>query len=450
MRADFKPALGPFSATMVVVGGIIGAGIFITPSVVAQRLETVPLFLAAWVAGGAIALIGALAYAELGALFPHAGGQYVYLRETYSPLVAFLYGWAELLLIKGGALAAVAITFGEYLLRATGSPLAGSAAARGYAVAAILLVSAINWFGVTPGSRVLNLFVVLKVAALAVLIAAGLAAAGPAGSSVAAVRAASSPGAAGSLAAFGAALIPVLFAYGGWQSVNWMAEEVRDPRRTVPRALLAGTVLVVLLYVTINVAYLRALGLDGLAASSTPAADAARWRFGAGGESFVAWAIAISTFGFLNLMVLAPTRIYYAMAADRLFFPQVARLHPRWATPHVAIALQAAWAILLALTGSYAQLLSYVVFADWIFFGLTVAALVVLRKRRPEALRPFRAWGSPVLPALFVLAALGVVVSVVRVSPRESAIGAGLIALGVPAYALWRRRAAMPAPGATG
>ena len=447
MSADFKPALGPFSATMVVVGGIIGAGIFITPSVVAQRLESVPLFLAAWAVGGAIALAGALAYAELGALFPQAGGQYVYLRETYHPLIAFLYGWAELLLIKGGALAAVAITFGEYLLRAASPRLAGGAAPRVWAVAAILLVSAINWFGVKPGSRVLNVFVVLKVAALAALIAAGLAAAGPA---VPLIRALPGAAARGSLADFGAALVPVLFAYGGWQSVNWVAAEVRDPRRNLPRALLVGTALVVLIYLTINVAYLRALGLGGLAATSTPAADAARWLFGAAGESFVAWAIAISTFGFLNLMVLAPTRIYYAMAADGVFFPQVARLHPRYATPHVAIALQAAWAVLLALTGSYAQLLSYVVFADWIFFGLTVAALIVLRRRRPDAPRPFRASGYPVLPALFVLVALGIVVTVVRISPRESAIGAGLILLGVPAYGLWRSRSGSRAAGEAG
>ena len=442
MSADFKPALGLFSATMVVVGGIIGAGIFITPSIVAQRLDSVPLFLAAWAAGGAIALVGALAYAELGALFPRAGGQYVYLRETYSPLVAFLYGWSELLLIKGGALAAVAITFGEYLLRAVGWE-AGGGAARAWAVGAILLVSAINWFGVEPGSRVLNLFVILKVAALAALIAAGLMAARPA---TGGLGAAAAPGAGGSLAAFGAALVPVLFAYGGWQSVNWVAEEVRDARRNVPRALLLGTGLVVLIYITINVAYLRALGLAGLAATATPAADAARWLFGAGGEIFVAWAIAISTFGFLNLTVLAPTRIYYAMAADGVFFPQVARLHPRWATPHVAIALQAAWAVALALTGSYAELLSYVVFADWIFFGLTVGALILLRRRRPHAPRPFRAWGYPVLPALFVAAALGIVISVVRISPRQSAIGAALILLGIPAYAYWRRRAASPAP----
>ncbi|HZI63532.1 MAG TPA: amino acid permease, partial [Thermoanaerobaculia bacterium] len=291
MSAEFKPALGPFSATMVVVGGIIGAGIFITPSVVAQRLESVPLFLAAWAVGGAIALAGALAYAELGALFPQAGGQYVYLRETYHPLIAFLYGWAELLLIKGGALAAIAITFGEYLLRAA-PLLAGGAAARAWGVAAILLVSGINWFGVRPGSRVLNLFVILKVAALAALIAAGLAAAGPAGPWI---RALPGSAARGSLADFGAALVPVLFAYGGWQSVNWVAAEVRDPRRILPRALLLGTALVVLIYITINIAYLRALGLAGLAATPTPAAGAARWLFGAPGERFIAWAIAIST-----------------------------------------------------------------------------------------------------------------------------------------------------------
>lgn len=450
MQTDFKRALGPFDATMVVVGGIIGAGIFINPYIVAQRLPTSGWVLAAWVAGGAIALAGALAYAELGTLFPQAGGQYVYLREAYHPLAGFLYGWALLLLIECGAIAAVAITFAEYALRLVGRP---DAPVVPLAIAAIVTVSAINYLGVKPGSRVLNVFVVLKVAALAVLIGAGFlfgSAAAPAASAGAeAIARPSGPVA----ILFGAALVPVLFSYGGWQNANYVAEEIREPRRNLPRSLLAGTALVALVYVLVNVVYLKALGLDGLAATRTPASDTAAAFLGPAGDRFVAAAIAVSTFGFLDLAVLAPTRVYYAMAADGLFFDRVARLHPRFRTPSVAIVLQAVWAIALALTGTYAALVDTVVFADWIFFGLTVGSVLVFRRRLPLASREpggFRAPLHPVLPILFVLVSIGVVASVVASNPARSAVGAGLLLAGVPAFLYWRSRAPSPARDANG
>jgi APA family basic amino acid/polyamine antiporter len=448
MKTDFKRALGPFDATMVVVGGIIGAGIFINPYIVAQRLPSSGWILAAWVAGGLIALAGALAYAELGSLFPKAGGQYVYLREAYHPVVGFLYGWALLLLIECGAIAAVAITFAEYALRLVGRP---GAPAVPLAIAAIVVVSAINYFGVKPGSRVLNVFVVLKVAALAVLIGAGfLLSSGPeAGAAASAgadlAAAADAPRQTGPLVVlFGAALVPILFSYGGWQNANYVAEEIENPRRNLPRSLLAGTLLVAAVYVLVNVVYLRALGMEGLAATRTPASDAAGRLLGAGGDRFVAAAIAVSTFGFLDLAVLAPTRVYYAMAADGLFFRGVARLHPRYRTPSLAIGLQAAWSIALALTGTYAALVDTVVFADWIFFGLSVGAVLVFRRRIPLTSREpgvFRAPLHPVLPILFVLVSAGVVASVVASSPARSAVGAALLLAGVPAFLYWRRRA---------
>ena len=456
--AEFKRALGPFDATMVVVGGIIGAGIFINPYIVAQRLPSEGWVLAAWAAGGAIALAGALAYAELGSLFPRAGGQYVYLREAYHPLVGFLYGWALLLLIECGAIAAVAITFAEYALRLVGRP---GAPAVPLAIAAIVVVSAINYLGVKPGSRVLNVFVVLKVAALAILIGAGflLGAGGPAEARIAAAgteigAATGAPRPSGPLLVlFGAALIPILFSYGGWQNANYVAEEIEDPRRNLPRSLLAGTLLVAAVYVLVNVVYLRTLGLDGLAATRTPASDAAARLLGSTGDRFVAAAIAVSTFGFLDLAVLAPTRVYYAMAADGLFFRGVARLHPRFRTPSVAIGLQAAWSIALALTGTYAALVDTVVFADWIFFGLTVGSVLVFRRRIPLASREpggFRAPLHPVLPVLFALVSAGVVASVVASNPVRSGIGAGLLLAGVPAFLYWRRRAPSPAEEAKG
>ena len=450
---DFRRALGSFDATMVVVGGIIGAGIFINPYIVAQRLPSSGWVLAAWIAGGAIALAGALAYAELGSLFPKAGGQYVYLRDAYHPLAGFLYGWALLLLIECGAIAAVAITFAEYALRLVGRD---GASALPLAIAAIVAVSAINYLGVKPGSRVLNVFVVLKVAALAVLIGAGFLFA-PAGETTVAEQAAGLEAATRPTGPifllFGAALIPILFSYGGWQNANYVAEEIADPRRNLPRSLLAGTLLVAAVYVLVNVVYLRALGLEGLAATRTPASDAAGRLLGPAGDRFVAAAIAISTFGFLDLAVLAPTRVYYAMAADGLFFRGVARLHPRFRTPSLAIVLQAAWAIALALTGTYAALVDTVVFADWIFFGLTVASVLVFRRRVPLASRPpgsFRAPLNPLLPILFAIVSAGVVASVVASNPVRSAVGAALLLAGVPAYLYWSRRAPTPAEEAKG
>ena len=435
---SFKRALGPFDATMVVIGGIIGSGIFINPYIVAQRLDSSMLVLAAWIAGGVVALAGAFAYAELGALFPKAGGQYVYLRDAYHPLAGFLYGWALLLMIETGAIAAVAITFATYALRLAGQPPAGAVP---LAVVSIVVLSAINYFGVKPGSRVLNVFVVLKVAALAVLIAAGAFA--PAFEGWLSASRPSPPGAS-VLVAFGAALVPILFAYGGWQNANYIAEEIDNPRRNLPLSLLAGTAAVVAIYVLVNVVYLRALGLDGLAQTTTPASKAAAMMFGASGDRFVTAAIAISTFGFLDLAILAPTRVYYAMAADRVFLPALARLHPTYRTPWVAIVVQSAWACGLALTGRYEQLLNYVVFADWIFFGLTVASVMIFRRHVPLARRPpdaFRAPGYPVVQIAFAVVAAGVVLSVVRADPFSASAGAALLALGVPVFFVFRSKA---------
>ncbi len=436
-----RRALGTFDATMVVVGGIIGAGIFISPYLVAQRLPSGAWILGAWIFGGVVALAGAFAFAELAALFPAAGGEYAYLREAYHPVVAFLFGWASLVMIQGGGLAAVAITFAQYLLRLAGAP---GADARPLAVGALVLVALVNTAGVKPGSRLLNTLVVLKVGALAVLIGGGLALARglpPAAPSAAAVR----PSA--SLLAFGAALVPILFTYGGWQNANTLAEEIREPRRTLPRALLAGTFLVLAVYLLVNLVYLLTLGRDGLAATATPAADAVRRLFGPGAERWIAGAIAVSTFGFLDLTLLGPTRIYYAMARDGVFFPGLSRLHPRFGTPWGAILLQAAWAILLVLTGTYGGLVDSVVFADWIFFALTVAAVLRLRRRVPVARREpgsFLSPGYPFFPILFLGASALVLAGVVRSNPVRSAVGTLLLAAGLPIYYAYAGRARRP------
>lgn len=432
---SFKRALGPFDATMVVIGGIIGSGIFINPYIVAQRLDSPGLVLAAWAAGGAIALAGAFAYAELGSLFPRVGGSYAYLRDAYHPLAGFLYGWALLVLIESGAVAAVAITFATYALRLAGRP---DIAAVPLAILAIVILSIVNYLGVKPGSRVLNVLVVLKVAALGALIAFGAFA--PAHEGWWSIGRATAPAGAVSgttLLAFGAALVPILFAYGGWQNANYVAEEIDNPRRNLPLSIIAGTLVVVLIYVLVNIVYLRALGLEGLAATTTPASDAAERMFGRAGDTFVTAAIAISTFGFLDLAILAPTRVYYAMAADGVFFSALGTLHPTYRTPGLAIALQSAWSCVLALSGTYGQLLNYVVFADWIFFGLTVGAVIVFRRTSPIGQRPagsFRAPGYPIVQIAFTLVSAAVVLSVVVADPSGALRGALLLAAGVPVF----------------
>jgi APA family basic amino acid/polyamine antiporter len=422
---------------MVVVGGIIGSGIFVVPAVVAQRLPSPGLVLAAWAVGGAIALAGAFAFAELATIYPAAGGQYVYLREAYHPLVAFLFGWTSLVMIQGGGLAAVAITFAQYALRVLGREAVHAGA---WAAVSIAVVAAVNYLGVKPGSRLLNVLVVLKLGALGALIFGGLLLPH---SPVSPPAVAPPPPLSAGLLGFGAALLPILFAYGGWQSVNLVAEETREPRKTIPVALLVGMGIVVAVYLAANVVYLAVLSRPGLAATATPAADALRSLFGPGADRLFAAAIAVSAFGFLDLTLLAQTRIYYAMGKDGVFLPGLARLHPKFQTPALAIVLQAAWGIVLAMTGTYAELVDSVVFGDWIFFGLTVAAIFVFRKRIPLDRREpgaFRTPGYPIVPALFVAAAAVAVASAVRSSPARAAFGVALLATGLPVYWFFRRR----------
>jgi APA family basic amino acid/polyamine antiporter len=432
----YAPSLGLFSATMMVVGGIIGSGIFLNPAIVAARVGSVGLTLATWVIGGIIALIGSLVFAELGAWRPLAGGGYVYLRDGYGRLPAFLYAWTLLLVIATGAIAAVAVTFATY----TAALLGWSANTHvPLAVVAILLLSAVNYRGVKPGALTQNVLTLLKLAALGLLIAAGLTSPGTTNGADAL------PVGTGSLTlTLGAALVPVLFAFGGWQQTNFVAEELIEPERNLPRALLAGVAIVVLVYLLANLAYLRTLGLAGLARSSAPAADAMTARFGAAGGTLIAGGIAISSFGFLNLVILVSPRVYRAMARDGLFFPSLARLHPRYRTPTAAILFQGAWATLLTLTGRYSDLLDYVVFGDWIFFGSTAATLFVFRRRADRRLEGgavrFRMPGYPWAPLVFILAAIFVVVGSIASNPANAIRGATLMILGIPIFLYWDRK----------
>jgi len=432
--------IGLFEATLVVMGGIVGSGIFVNPSVVAQHVHSAPLILGAWVVGGVVALVGAFIYAELSERMPAVGGQYAYLREAFHPLVAFLCGWALLLVINAGGVAAVAVTFARYALELTGAPIGETA----LAIVTIVGLAAINCLGVRSGSLVQGVLMVLKVGALAALIVLGWLFHRPPPSAMAAPP--------DGLLAFGGAMVPVLFAYGGWQTTCFIASEVRDPRRTMPRALVAGVVTVIVLYVGVSWVCLAGLGPAGLAATETPASALMRRTLGQRGATFIALGIAVSTLGFLSQSLLTMPRVYFAMAADGLFFRRVARVSRRTHAPVVAILVLAATSTAVALSGRYDQILGYVVFADWVFFGLSAASLFVLRRRRIggdlSAIR-FPVPGHPWTTGGFVLVSALVVLSTVRAYPTNTAIGLAVLLAGLPAYWLLTRRtsAALPTPG---
>ncbi|CAN5490134.1 hypothetical protein BH20VER3_BH20VER3_07330 [soil metagenome] len=326
--------LGLYGTTMAVMGGIIGAGIFINPYIVAQRVHTAPLILGAWVTGGLIALAGGFIYAELAARLPVVGGQYAYLREALHPAVAFIYGWALLLVIQTGGMAAVAVTFARYFLELTGWPVTPS-----FVAAAVLaLLTVINCLGVKTGSRVHAVMTLTAIGAIALLEAVSLVRGGP--SQIAWTPLLDAPASGSLLLAFGAAMTPVLFAYGGWQTSSFLGGEVRDAQRTLPRGLILGVLGVIAVYLSVNFVYLRALGAAGLAGTTTPASSAMRDLLGARGGQWIAAGVAISAFGFLAQSMLTAPRVYFAMADDGVFFRGVARVHPRTRVPMVAIVLQ--------------------------------------------------------------------------------------------------------------
>lgn len=435
----FARTLTLFDATMIVISGIIGSGIFINPYVVAQAVQTPFLILAVWVAGGVIALFGAFVFAELSTVMPRVGGQYAFFREAFHPLVAFLHGWALLLIVQSGATAAVAVAFSQYVARLVAMP---EGSGTWLAAAILLVLGAFHALGVKPGAVLINVITFGKTLALAALIVgAFLLLRHDSGLTF---EPAIPPGLGGLplVSAFFAGLVPAMFAYGGWQNLNYVAEEVRDPVRNLPRAVLIGVLCVIAVYVSANVAYVHVLSAPALAATKTPAADVAARLMGETGAKVISLLIVVSTFGFLNLALLSAPRVYYAMAADGLFFRSLARLSPRFRAPTAAILLQAGLAAFFALSRSYDRLLSYAVFADWVFFALSGAALLVFRRKLPDAPRPFPVPGYPWVPALFILAGLGIVINIFFTDTQNALIGTAIFALGVPVYFLWRRRGA--------
>ncbi len=423
---------------MIVMGGIVGAGIFINPYVVAEQVHTPLLILGAWIAGGVVAMLGAFVYAELAARRPAVGGQYAYLREAFHPAIGFLYGWVLLLVIQTGGMAAVTVTFARYLLELTSWPISE----RAVAVLTIVLLTAINCLGVKLGSRMQSVLMVLKIAAIAGLIAAGL------------FRVRSphpllhplldrTPSL-DLLTALGAAMVPVLFAFGGWQTSNFIAEEIQQPEKNLSRALLLGVAGVIVLYVGVNFVCVRTLGPSGLANTRVPATAVMRAAMGDAGARLIALGIAVSSLGFLSQSVLTAPRVYFAMARDGLFFQSVARVTRRTHVPAVAIILQSVWTIVIALSGRYEQILNYVVSMDFLFFGLTGASLFIFRSREERAggkpYLGYRAPGHPLSTAVFVLVSWLVVLNTIYKYPKNSLLGMSILLLGLPVYAFWASR----------
>ena len=421
---------------MIVVSGIIGSGIFINPYVVAQRVETPFLVLAVWIAGGVIALCGAFVFAELGTVLPRVGGQYAYFREAFHPVVGFLYGWALMWIIQSGATAAVAVACGQYIARLAGLP---PGMASPIAVALLVVLVVFHSLGIKPGAVLVNVVTLVKTLAIAALVVGALVVTHASGLDFTRLAPPELHGPS-LVSAFFAALVPAMFAYGGWQNSSYVAEEIREPERNLPRAILLGVAIVIVVYVTANIAYVHVLGAPALAATRTPAADLARAVLGDTGADALDILIIISTFGFLNLALMTAPRVYYAMAQDGVFFAGVARVSPRTHAPVAAIATQGLLAAAFALLDTYDALLGYAVFADWIFFALAGVALIVFRRTRPDAPRPYAVPLYPIVPLVFAIAGFAIVANTFVADPRDAAIGTAIIAIGVPVFFAWRRR----------
>lgn len=421
------------------MGGIIGSGIFINPSVVAKQVHTSALMLGAWAVGGLIALAGAFIYAELAAIRTDVGGQYAYIRDAFHPSVAFIYGWTLLLVTQTGGMAAVAITFAKYFLEIIRLP-ASDMNAGIVATLALAILTLINCLGVRAGSTVQNALMVLKIAAIAVLVICGLLFVNSPAPVVTANELPQTSDS-GVLMAFGAALIPVMFAYGGWQTASFISGELREPEKNLPRGLLLGVLGVIVVYLAVNFVCIQVLGVNGLANTETPASAVMRLALGDKGAQFIAVGIAISTLGFLSQGMLTAPRVYFAMAEDGLFFKSVAKLS-KAQVPVIAIALQGLVAIVIALSGRYGQILNYVVSVDFIFFGLTAVCVFVFRARARKgqdgANQSYKIPGHPLTTIFFIAACWIVVASTIYTYPKNSVIGFVIMLAGLPVYFLWK------------
>ncbi len=446
-----RRALGPWSAAAIVVGTIIGSGIFLVPKAMVNQVGSVEMVFLTWAVGGLLSLFGALSYAELGAAMPEAGGEYVYLREAYGPFWGFLYGWTQMWVAKSGSIASMATGLFYYaatfrpeldeVVCAIPLPLGpggGPLEIRyGQIVGGVVILglAGVNYFGVRLGGRVQVFVTAAKVGLLAAIILIGLG-----GGQGEAANLRSSTPAVGGLAGFFAALVAALWAYDGWNNLSMAASEVSRPQRNVPLALVAGTLAVMGVYLAANLAYFYVLPAASVAASDRVAAEMMRRILGSPGAAAVSIAAIVSIFAALNGSILSGARVPYAMARDGVFFKPAGRVHSVYGTPGVSIFALSGWAAVLVFSGRYEQLFTYVIFASWILYGMTAVSVITLRRKRPQLARPYRAFGYPIVPLLFVFGAGCVTVSTLLTSPRESLMGLVLIFSGVPFYFFWKRR----------
>jgi APA family basic amino acid/polyamine antiporter len=426
---DLPRRLGLLDSTSIVIGTMIGSAIFLVPNTIAQNIHSVPMTLAMWLLAGVMSMFGALAYAELGAMMPASGGQYVYLREAWGPLWGFLCGWAFFLVARSGATAAIAAGFATYFSQFV--PMS-PAASRGLAAALILALTLVNYRGVRLGAAVQNAFTSLKLLGLLLLIGSTIP-----GSEHALSQQAAQPSDL-SAAQFGAAMVACIFSYNGWLAIGLVGGEIKDPQRNLPRAIILGVTVVTLVYLLTNIGYLRTLTIAEIASTDRVAAATATRTMGTIGSTIVALTILVSTFGAANSTVMTGPRLYFAQARDGLFFGPFGKVHPAFETPHISLVGSGIWSAILALTGSYSQLVSYATFMFWILYGVTVAGLIVLRRTCPDAPRPYRMFGYPITPVLFIGTAGGVAIFGFISAPLTSTIGLLILAAGVPAYYFWR------------
>ncbi|MGA3260400.1 MAG: amino acid permease [Bryobacteraceae bacterium] len=448
-RIELKRDLGPWAAASIVIGTVIGSGIFLVPHDMILRVGTPGWVFVVWIFGGLLTLAGALSYAELAAAIPEAGGEYAYLREAYGPLWGFLYSWTQMWVAKSGSIATLATGFFYYLanffpaldgvfyrlplpLGPHGAPL-DLHWGQLLAIGLIAALAWLNYFGVKLGGDVQVAVTTVKVVLIAGIVVAGLGFGSPhAAAPVSAVPL--------TAAGFFAALVAALWAYDGWNNVAMVASEVRDPQRNLPRALIGGTLAVIAIYLLANAAYFRVLSPVEVGASPRVAGEMMRRILGSAGAGGVSIAAMISIFAALNGSILTGSRVPYAAARQGYFFRAIARVDEKHRTPGVSILALSAWSALLVLSGSYRQLFTYVIFASWILYGMATAAVIVLRIKRPDLPRPYRTFGYPVVPILFVLVAGVFIISTLWDSPRESIMGIALILLGLPFYAYWSHR----------
>ena len=427
--AELPRKLGFFDGAALLVGSVIGSGIFVVPTLIAQKVPEPGVVIGIWIFSGLLVLCGALTLAELGAMLPESGGLYVYMREAYGPFWAFLYGWTIMLVVIPGSMAALTSAFLLYLQLFFPMSLVVE---KTVGIGVLLGLAFINTRGVRQGAGVQNLFAFLKVAGLAALVLLALFTRYGSASHFLPLAPAHITG--GLLTGIGLSMISTLFAYDGWQFVSFMAGEVKDPGRNLPRSIILGVLIVIAIYVSANLAYIYVLGQARIATSQRVAADAMSAMVGSAGATVISFAILCSTFGALSANVLAGPRVFFAMARDGLFFPQLATIHATYETPSTAIWVLAVWAGLLTLTGGYEHLITMAQFANWIFFTMVVLSVMVLRRKLPDRPRPYRVTGYPFTVLVFVLVSSVFVINTLVESPRSSLIGLGLLLLGIPLY----------------